>query len=227
MKIKIAQTDGQLLLVGGGEINPEALRAALDRCDLVVAADGGAARLLDLGVVPDAVIGDMDSLAPALQAQLPPGVLHPIAEQDSTDFDKCLRNIRAPLIEAHGFLGARVDHQLAVMSVLARRPDSRCLLVGSHDVIALVPPQLALEAEAGQRVSLYPMTSVQGRSTGLRWEIDGLDLAPTGIISTSNEATGPVSLTMTSPGLLIILPVTCRAALAQGLRAAPSWPSHA
>ena len=45
-----------------------------------------------------------------IQTQLAPGVLRPITEQDSTDFEKCLRRISAPEILGFGFLGARVDH---------------------------------------------------------------------------------------------------------------------
>jgi thiamine pyrophosphokinase len=39
---------------------------------------------------PEAVIGDFDSIRPAARTALPPDRLHPIAEQDTTDFDKAL-----------------------------------------------------------------------------------------------------------------------------------------
>lgn len=52
------------------------------------------------------------------------GRVHHLAEQESTDFDKCLRNIRAPFVLALGVAGARIDHGLAVMNGLVQRPMS-------------------------------------------------------------------------------------------------------
>ncbi|MGR3494351.1 thiamine diphosphokinase [Citreimonas sp.] len=228
MKTPIVTSEAPVLLVGGGPCDPEALRADAAACPVRVAADSGAGALLGIGVPPDAVIGDMDSLSEIDRAQLPARVLHPIAEQESTDFDKALRNIDAPLVIAHGFLGARLDHQLAALTVLARRPARRCVLVGRHDVAVLAPPALALDLPAGTRVSLFPMAPVTGRSTGLRWPIDGLRFSPDAVIGTSNEALGRVELALDGPGMVLILPVAHLAALRSALDAQPAgWPARA
>lgn len=227
MKNQIVDSSAPVLLVGGGECPRAALIDALAVTKTVVAADGGAAHCLELGRVPDAVIGDMDSLDPDLAARLPEGVLHRITEQDSTDFDKCLRMVQAPLVLGHGFLGARLDHQLAAMTVLVRRADRLCVLVGAEDVVCVAPPRLALDLPLGARVSLFPMAPVTGRSTGLRWPIDGIGFAPGGRVGTSNEVSGPVSLEMDGPEMLLILPVACLNALLAGLAEAPRWPARA
>lgn len=217
-----------VLLVGGGALARDVYEQSLKKAEIVVAADGGAARVLEYGRLPDAVIGDLDSLSQANRMQLPPKVLHPIAEQDSTDFDKCLRNISAPLILGHGFLGARLDHQLAAMTVLGRRADKRCVLVGESDVVLLAPPALSLDLPVGSRFSLYPLGPVTGRSTGLRWPIDGLAFSPDGIVGTSNEVTGPVRITFDDPRMLLILPLEALRALLAALAAEPSrWSARA
>ncbi|WP_251374067.1 thiamine diphosphokinase [Ponticoccus alexandrii] len=190
---------------------------------VVVAADGGTEAVLAAGRTPDAVIGDMDSLRPEIRARIPAHVLHEISEQDSTDFDKGLRSIAAPLILGHGFLGKRLDHQLAAMIVLVRRAAQRCVLVGAEDVVCLCPPRLALDLPAGERVSLFPMGPVRGRSEGVRWPIDGLDFSPAVQGGTSNEALGPVTLTLEAPLMLLILPIDCLDALLAGLERAPGW----
>lgn len=222
MKDTIVESPAPVVLVGGGACHLPALKAAI-RGRTVVAADSGAEAVLAVGRVPDAVIGDMDSLRAEARAQLPVEVLHEIPEQDSTDFDKGLRSIAAPLVLGYGFLGKRLDHQLAAMTVLVRRAAQRCVLVGAEDVVCLCPPALALDLAAAERVSLYPMGPVRGRSTGLRWPIDGLDFAPGVRGGTSNEAQGPVTLAMEAPLMLLILPVTCLDALLAGLDAAPPW----
>ncbi|ETX30035.1 thiamine diphosphokinase [Roseivivax isoporae] len=225
MKSLIVESAETVLLVGGGACEDATLSAALDRLSTAIAADGGADRLLALGRVPDALIGDLDSVSEAALARLPPDRVHRIDEQDTTDFDKCLRSVAAPLVEAHGFLGARLDHSLAVLNTLARHPHRPCLLVGPDDAVALVPPVLDLDLTPGTRVSLWPLAAATGRSRGLKWPIDGLTLAPDGITGTSNEALGPVTLAPDVPRLLLMLPVASAPALARALVAAPRWPA--
>lgn len=206
-----------ILLAGGGEFRHADLIVAQTWASRAVAADGGATELIRHGVIPEAVIGDFDSLPEETRAALPPQALHHIAEQDSTDFDKCLRNISAPLILGLGFLGARVDHQLSVFNRLAARPDKPVVLIGREDVVFHCPPKLRLVLKPGTRVSLFPMRPVSGQSAGLRWPIDGLDFAPGARAGTSNEAAeARVDLEMEGTGMLVILP---RAALASAVTA--------
>ena len=58
----------------------------------------------------------------------------------------------------------------------------------------------------GQRLSLFPMAPMRGRSKGLRWPIDGLTLDPMGRLGTSNEVIGPVELEFEAPGTIVLIP---------------------
>lgn len=193
-------------LVGGGPLGAAVLARARAFAPRIVAADSGADRLLRLGVLPEAVIGDMDSISPAARARLE-GRLFPIAEQETTDFDKALRLIAAPFVLGLGFAGARVDHGLAVLNALVRHPDRRCFILGPKDVTFLCPPDLRLDLPRGTRLSLFPMGRVGGRSEGLHWPIQGLDFAPDGLIGTSNAVSGPVHLAFDAPKMLVMLPI--------------------
>ncbi|WP_439523057.1 thiamine diphosphokinase [Marivita sp.] len=225
MNHAIVFSDEPVLLVGGATGDNTQLLQLLTEVHTVVAADSGADWLRAVGRLPDALIGDLDSVSQETRAAMPPGTVYHISEQDSTDFDKALRSIAAPLIIGIGFLGGQVDHLLAAMTVLARYPDRAIVLVGDHDVVAHVPPRLHLPLAAGTRVSLYPMRPVEGVSTGLCWPIDGIALSPGTRVSTSNRADGPVSLTVQDSGLLVILPVSERDVVQQALvRADGLWP---
>ncbi|MEM1129925.1 MAG: thiamine diphosphokinase [Pseudomonadota bacterium] len=212
-------------LVGGAPFAPATLAAAVDRAPALVAADSGASQLIEAGRTPQAVIGDMDSVQAGHLARLPDTAIHTIAEQDSTDFEKCLIRIAAPLVLAVGFTGRRIDHELAVLSVLARRAAHRCVVLGERDAIVLAPPRLQLDLDPGRRVSLFPLAPVRGTSTGLHWRIDALAFDPLRQIGTSNRATGPVALTFDAPHMLLILPAPCLDALLEGLETAPGWPA--
>lgn len=207
MKSAIVQSTGGLLMLGAGPVGRAQFRAAHALAPRIVAVDGGARRALALGYRPEAVIGDLDSLDSASLAALDEGTVHRIDEQESTDFDKALRNVVAPFVIGLGFWGARMDHGLAALNVLARHPDRRCLLLGGREVCFLCPPALDLTVPRGSRVSLFPMGPVSGRSEGLDWPIDGLEFAPGARVGTSNRAgTGRVSLRFTAARMLVMLP---------------------
>lgn len=217
MTAPIVQTSQPVTLIGGGWLGENDLELALERAPVLVAADGGATAALAAGHLPQAVIGDFDSLQPAVRRQIPASRLFPIREQDSTDFDKALRHIVAPLVLGVGFLGGRADHQLAAFNTLVRRADMPCLLLGPREVVFHAPRRSDLVLQPGDIVSLFPMRPVTGRSRGLEWPIDGLDFAPDGQVGTSNRALGPVRLETDGPGLLVMLPRSALDAATQAI----------
>ncbi len=197
-------------LVGGGELQAATLAEALMLAPVLVAADGGADLALAAGHVPEAVIGDLDSIGPAAGRAIPAERIHRIAEQDTTDFDKCLRSIAAPFVLALGFTGARIDHALSAFNVLARHEGTACVLVGPDDICLLAPSEMTLDLPPGTRVSLFPMAKVTVRTTGLRWPTEGLEFAPDGRVGTSNEAVGGrVTIVPSRRRMLVILPRPC------------------
>lgn len=220
----IVQQSQPVTLIGGAEVNNKRLERALALAPYLVAADGGADAALAHGRMPDAVIGDFDSLSAEARGRIPPGHLHPIPEQDSTDFDKCLRNIQAPLVIGVGFSGDRLDHQLAACNTLVRHPGRRCILLGREELVFLAPPSLRMELPPDTLLSLFPMGAVEGVSDGLHWPIAGLNFAPDGRVGTSNRTTGPVYLSLTAPKMLVILPEHALEATTDALmRTVPNW----
>lgn len=213
----IVDSSEGVTLVGGGPVSGAALARAVQFAPRIVAADGGADRLLRLGTRPEAVIGDMDSISAAARAALA-ARLFPISEQETTDFDKALRSVAAPFVLGLGFSGARLDHGLAVLNALTRHPDRRCLILSARDVTFLCPPEVTLTLPVGSRLSLFPMGQVSGDSAGLRWPLQGHHFAPDGMIGTSNEVSGPrVHLRFSAAKMLVILPGAALPAVLSGL----------
>jgi thiamine pyrophosphokinase len=221
MKSPIVQSTHGVTLAGGGPFSARDLKLALQRAPVAVAADSGADRLLRFGVSPEAVIGDMDSISARARAEIPAQRQHVVAEQVTTDFDKALRLIEAPLVLALGFAGARLDHGLAAFSTLIARADRRCILIGPQDVAFAAPASLELSLTIGEPLSLFPMSQVTGRSEGLEWPIAGLSFAPDGMIGTSNRVVArSVVLEFDRRGMLVILPRRRLDAAIRALRAA-------
>ena len=132
MKQTIFSYDTPVILLGGGDINWPVLQHYVDLSFPIVAADGAANALETTAIVPDRIIGDLDSLTrPETWSERTS--LHHVTEQDSTDFEKCLYSIEAPLHIGFGFLGQRLDHfpaqlsggeqqRVAVARAIAKRP---------------------------------------------------------------------------------------------------------
>lgn len=223
MIAKIVQSSLPVTLVGAGAFRRDALEAALRLAPLLVAADGGANKAVRTGRIPDRVIGDLDSVTAATRAAIPAGRFLHVAEQETTDFEKCLTRIEAPFILGLGFAGPRADHTLAAWNALVRHPSRRCMILTAKDVAFAAPPRIALDLARGTRVSLFPMAPVAADSRGLRWPLGGLDFRPDGRIGTSNRADGAVEIACAEPGMLVILPLAALAAAIAGLTRAEAW----
>lgn len=222
----LVATARPVTLVGGGPVSPDALAVALARAPEVVAADSGALVSLPPGVMLRAVIGDMDSVPDpeALRAAGTP--VHHLPEQETTDLEKCLYSVEAPFLVGVGFLGGRIDHELAALHALVRHPARRVALLGESDVCLLCPPLLALDLPEGTRVSLFPLAPAVGRvSEGLAWTVEGLAMSPGGQIGTSNRALGgPLRVGFDAPAVIAILPAAFAFAAIDALAAGPGWP---
>ena len=197
-----------LAIVGGGIADPALLRALAERDVALVGADGGADAIGAAGLVPEAIIGDLDSLADRPGWEARSRVIH-IPEQITTDFQKALYSTRAPVTLALGMTGRRLDHTLAALSaVLQVAPERRVLLVDEVDVALAAVGTLRFAAAPRERVSIHPLQPIRfRRSSGLYYPLDGLLLEPGGLLGTSNEGIGgPVEITPAdaTPWLLIL-----------------------
>ncbi len=193
-------------LLGGGEFSARDLREAIDIAPVLVCADGAANDASELGLEPDLIVGDLDSISTAVRERFPEKLVR-IDDQDTTDFDKCLSRVAAPLLVCIGFTGFRLDHELAALASLAKYTTHPALLVTRYEVCFRVPRTLEMQIPENTTVSLFPFSSVSARSKGLKWPLDGLELHPSGMIGTSNLTTGPwLEIRVDQGNLLIMLP---------------------
>ncbi len=206
---RVGRSGKVLTLLGGGFVDLNVLKQCLEVFPDLIAADGGANIAQKANVIPTQVIGDLDSLDAQVRAAIPPENLKFVDDQDSTDFEKCLQIVKADTIFAFGFLGGRLDHELAALNALVKYPEQRCILIGGEDICFLAPRDFHITLPDHTRFSLFPMGEAEGRSTGLAYPIDGLKMSPATRIGTSNEVTGPVHLTFAQRNMLVILPLGC------------------
>lgn len=146
-----------------------------------MAVDAGAAALLRLGIKPDVILGDFDSLSGAdLEVLLRDGVefLRFPAEKDQTDLELALdwaASQGVKEVRVWGGLGGRLDHTLANVGLLlkgARLGLTVWLVDPSHE-IRVFEKHLKLTARPGWALSLIPLFTAKGVLTrGLKYPLN-------------------------------------------------------
>ncbi len=194
-------------------------RIQLHDTDYLVAVDGGLRYLQSLQRTPHLLIGDLDSVDPALLPGLVSAgveILRYPPAKDQTDLELALYHVIAKgyrhilLVAA---LGGRLDQTLANLALLTS-PDLDSLDISLDDGdehAYLVRSQLYLACEPGERISLIPIcTPVRGITTsGLAYPLVNEILYPHQTRGISNEAnSSEVTITIES-GLLLCLH-TCK-----------------
>lgn len=205
------------IVVAGGDAAPEDA-ARLDGAELVIAADSGAAWLDARGLRPDLVVGDMDSVDPALLERLATdGVAierHP-AEKDASDaelaIDRAIAAGADEVVVIGALGGGRLDHELANLLLLAdpaRRVPGLRIVHGGTTVRALHGGgRLSLSAAEGGIVTLLPLggDAVGVRTSGLRYPLDGETLPLGRSRGLSNEVAGASASVSLEGGTLLVV----------------------
>lgn len=149
------------ILVGGGPVHKGLLQTELvSNYDLLMAVDGGAKPLLDLGYQPQVLLGDFDSLPMAYKDSLVSKgveVLRYQPEKNWTDLELAFnylltREYGEALV--FGALGGRLDHTIANLSLLynVKRSGIELTLIGAEQAVTMLGDQ--------EKIRIYPW--VQG-----------------------------------------------------------------
>lgn len=214
------ESETPVILVGASPVPVGPTLLGLPSVWPIIAVDGGAAAVLAAGAHPEFVLGDMDSIDGGITIPEDVPVLS-LDGQDDTDFQKALNRVTAPLIVGLGFLEARFDHSLAAIhALMCVRHDRPIMLLGTTDLVLRLTGPLRVRLPVGSRFSVWPL-GVQSfaHSTGLRWPLDDLTLAPGVLIGTSNEVSDDI-VTITpsdGDGYAVILPLDALPALLDAL----------
>ena len=126
-------TQKKLLIVGGADFSEELFKEVYDNEIPVIAADGGVNFLTEKNISPELVIGDLDSISEQKIQSMETQKFIKISDQHTTDFEKVLLNTESPLTIGIGFLGSRIDHELAALSALVKFSHKKIILIGEKE----------------------------------------------------------------------------------------------
>jgi len=198
-----------LILANGEPPKKSLLHSLVRQAQLLVCADGGANTALKLGLKPDAIVGDMDSIHTETLSKFHHIPQHAIIDANSTDLEKAIVwtiKQKYEHITVAGAAGKRLDHTVGNLGVLAKfYPDAVITFVDNLGELMFVGRELTFEAPLHSTVSLIPLTKCEGITTqGLEFALENESLELGVREGTSNVViANPVVITVKKGNLLL------------------------
>ncbi len=148
----------------------------------LLASDGAAILLYRKGIMPDKVIGDMDSFSKEKESKyFNKEKIIKIEEQETNDFEKCLKyaiSLNYKNILIVGFHGGLLEHSLNNWSVFRRysRILNTCIYDKGRYGIS-VSKNIYLNVSINEIISIIPQPEATLITKGLKWELKGESLS--------------------------------------------------
>jgi thiamine pyrophosphokinase len=206
-----------VIFANGNLTEPDRLRQRLRSTDRIFCADGGATHALALGLTPQAIIGDLDSLSPEVIAHMKAAAIaihrHPI-RKDQTDLELAFQLALAEqpdeilLVTA---LGGRLDQLLANIFLLTRPEYASVQLTlvdGPQTARVLRSHQaMTLTGQPGDTLSLVPFTPTvrQVNLSGVEWPLVETTLIFGSTWSISNALTARQATIQIGKGMVLVV----------------------
>ena len=166
--------DAVVLAGGDYPTAPQPLEV-LHNAPYVVCCDGAADRYIATGRVPDAIVGDGDSISTYNRAKYT-HLLHIFAEQETNDQTKAMRYLMEKgmrRIAIVGATGRREDHTIGNISLLIEYMRNGADVCSFTDHGRFIPCSgtTTLQCHKGQQVSIFSITAKNMSAEGLLYPI--------------------------------------------------------
>ena len=204
------------IFLNGSPDSPDLIRHVAGLADLVVAADGGARYALEAGVVPDLLVGDMDSLGENLAREI---------------------ERRGATLERHPVRKDKMDGHLAVLAAReqgATEADLLCAVGGRFGALFAAPHILLAAERIGLRstvvadrgrmfvieagtktvrgtprdsISIFPLSGPAADVTleGMEYPLENANLQPGDTLGFHNELIGAEARVSVGEGVLLVV----------------------
>ena len=181
----------------------------LEKGDIVIAADGGVKHTQTLGITPDIILGDFDSLGYVPQGS----ELHPVEKDDT---DAMLAAKRGLALGCREFLfygsldGPRLDHTVANFQTLAYLADhgARGKLVGLRQQVTLLKEgKMTFPKDATGNISVFAFGEKAEGVTirNLYYNLEKGSLTPAFPLGVSNHFIGEEAEVSVEKGSVLIV----------------------
>lgn len=185
-------TFGAVVLANGDFPTHPIPLAVLCEAEYLCCCDEAGMTAVEHGLMPDAIVGDGDSLPKDFQERYA-AIFHKVEEQDDNDLTKATRHLCSlgkKRIVYVGATGKREDHTIGNIFLMAyyhRELGIEPVMITDHGWFVVGEGRLELDTTPGQQVSIFNISCTDMHSTGLKWPLYALQELWQG---TLNEALG-------------------------------------
>ncbi len=148
----------------------------LKNAQYLCCCDGAGMRLVQIhGIVPDAIVGDGDSLTEDFKIRYR-HLIYIVSEQEDNDLTKATRHCMARGYKRIAYLGAtgkREDHTLGNISLMVRYLKDfhlETMMITNHGYFIPFEGDATFGTFPHQQVSIFNFGATQLRGNGLKWE---------------------------------------------------------
>lgn len=205
-----------VLFAGAAITDYDFCEAYLRNADCVICCDGGMHHAKKLGITPDYIVGDFDSVRPeVLEEYRGMGISIRQFPTHKNETDMQLGMLLALEMGATelvliGGIGDRFDHTLANAHLLLYllKKGVRGILVNEKNRVELIDKEVTLHGKAGDLVSTIPLSmQVEGITLeGLEYPLVDYDLAlDDQLVAVSNVMTGTEAKITIRSGYLFVM----------------------
>ena len=152
----------------------------LNEAITIICCDGAVNNLVEYGLIPAHIIGDMDSISPELKNKYKDKLIH-IAEQNENDMRKALQWAENNAVKNATILGAtgkRDDHNLANIFTLLEFPSNLEIeFFTDYGKFSVVKGDQKFASFTGEQVSLFSVDqTIEITSTHLKYNLNNKKL---------------------------------------------------
>jgi thiamine pyrophosphokinase len=209
------------VIFAGGKIQDyNALRRYLESAELVICADSGVKHAFSMNIIPDIVVGDMDSISEEDLALIDSKGINKLVfpkEKDCTDTQLALEialKEGATSVVVLAALGGRPDHSLAniLQMLYFKRLGLNVILAGDYWEMFLFDKEVVIKGTKGDLLSLIPISSeVKGVQTqGLYYPLKGETLLIGATRGVSNVFIRDTAVVKIKKGYLVAVKITTK-----------------
>ncbi len=172
-----------IAIIANGSINDYVWhKQIIDNCDVIICADGGANHAIKLDVIPDFVIGDLDSITVTTKKILTDNnhtkIIHD-PNQDKTDLQLAIElatTLDPKELIILGAIGDAMDHTLANIFTLDEiNQNIPAKIIDEKNELTLVKNEITITGEKNSIISVIPLTDTEGLTyENLKWEADNI-----------------------------------------------------
>ncbi len=136
----------------------------------IIAADGAVNRLFNMGIMPNIVIGDLDSVSSDLLCR----ILHlKDLDQNYSDFQKAYRYITSNNLNPSiicGISGGFLDHILNNINIFIKLENN--IFMDDEIIGFCLHGKRTLKIAIGTKISIFGIPSCKITTQGLKWELN-------------------------------------------------------